>query len=91
MSVSSSGTVVVRLAPALNAKLTRLAKKRRVSRSEVIREALVGLGESESSPLDSIADLVGAVSGPKDLSTSSRHMEGFGHDRPRHRSHRRAS
>jgi Arc/MetJ-type ribon-helix-helix transcriptional regulator len=90
MSVSAR-TVIVRLGPALDAKLTRLAKNRRVSRSEVIRAALTELEECKASPLDSIADLVGSVSGPSDLSTNAKYMEGFGRDRSRRRSHRRAS
>ncbi|MGO9838111.1 MAG: CopG family transcriptional regulator [Polyangiaceae bacterium] len=90
MSVSTR-TVIVRLAPPLDAKLTRLATKRRVSRSELIRTALIELKERGGSSLDSIADLVGAVDGPRDLSTNPKHMEGFGHDRPRRRSHRRSA
>jgi Arc/MetJ-type ribon-helix-helix transcriptional regulator len=87
----SERTVIVRLAATLDAKLTRLATKRRVSRSEVIRTALAELEDTGASPLDSIADLVGAVDGPRDLSTNPAHMKGFGDDRARHRSHRRTS
>jgi hypothetical protein len=87
----SSKTVIVRLTRTLDAKLTRVAKRRRMSRSEVIRAALMQLEEGEASPLDSIADLVGCVKGPRDLSTNPRHMEGFGRDHSGRRPYRRAS
>lgn len=91
MPVLRGATVTLKLSRALEAKLTRLAKKRQSTRSDVLRAALEALGEAGPSPLDAIADLVGAVDGPSDLSTNPKHMEGFGRDAGRHRSHRRAS
>lgn len=93
MSVLRVRTVTVKLDAELDAKLNRLATKRHTSRSEILRTALASVPEEGSSTrLDAIADLVGSVDGPGDLSTNPRHLEGFGVDRPhRHRAHRRAS
>jgi hypothetical protein len=86
-----SRTVTVKLERAHADKISRIATKRAVPQSEVIREAIEGLVEEETSGLEAVADLVGAIAGPRDLSTNPKHLEGLGRDRPRHRTHSRAS
>jgi hypothetical protein len=85
-------TVTIKLSRRLVAKLERISRQRGVSRSEVLRDALDALEETKpGSPFEDIADLVGVLEGPGDLASNPRHMEGFGFDRRRHGSHRRAS
>jgi len=82
-------TVTVKLDRARANKLARLAKQRATTESAVIRSAIDGIEDTPPSGLEAIADLVGSVEGPSDLSTNPKHLEGLGHDRPRHRAHRR--
>ena len=77
-------TVTVKLPPALASQLTAAARKKRVSKSEVIRESLqktLATGKERSRP--TVGDLVGHLAGklkgaPPDLSTNKKYMEGFG-------------
>ena len=63
----------------LDGALTELATLRNCTRSALIREA-IGALTAKTSPSfgDLVGDLVGSAPGPADLSTSSRHMKGFG-------------
>lgn len=76
-------TLTMKVPEDLGNTLTALASRRGVSRSLLIRELLqaslrnVREGEAVSC-LDMARDLVGRVDGPSDLSTSARHMKGFG-------------
>ena len=75
----ASQLVSIKLPPSLAAKVARLAKKRRTTRSAVIREAIEALTERRpGSAAEHAADLYGSVSAPPDLSTNPRYMEGFG-------------
>lgn len=64
--------VSIRLEPEEERRLRLIARRRRTSLSEVVREAIAGLTETATSsarPYDHIADLVGSVTGlPDDLS-----------------------
>ncbi|HCK83345.1 MAG TPA: hypothetical protein DHW63_02140 [Hyphomonadaceae bacterium] len=76
-------TLTVKLPPALEAQLEALVRKRKQSKSAVVREAIERLVEQSDAPakgsvLDLVGDLAGIVSGPRDLSTNPKHMRGFG-------------
>ncbi len=76
--------VSFKLPRALDEQLTRLARRRRTTRSAVVREALEALEAHDETSSDTTtvteaaADLVGVLSGPRDLSRSRRHMTGYG-------------
>ena len=65
-------TLTVRLPEALVAQIDAESRRRRISRSDVVRERLRGRTRSRrgrAAPLDDIRDLIGAVDGlPPDLS-----------------------
>ena len=88
--------MTIRLTRKESARVGRLAKKKRVSRSEVMRQGITAL-ETAGQPtaFDVWRDAVGIAKGlPSDLSTNPKYMEGFGRDRQdnrRHRTARRAS
>lgn len=73
-------SMTIKLPASLSARVARLAKKRRVSRSTVVREALEALpDEPEDTFVDRFAHLIGKAKGlPRDLSSDRRHLEGFG-------------
>jgi len=76
-------SISVRLPEALSAHLETVARQRGETKSAVlcrILEAyLAGLADAaEGSCLELAEDLAGCVSGPKDLSTNPKHLEGFG-------------
>lgn len=69
--------VTVKLSDTCNARVRRLARERRTSTSNVIREALErGLAADDA--LADIRDLVGMAEGPADLSSNPEHLEGYG-------------
>jgi hypothetical protein len=76
-------TLSLRLPESLFSRLASAARERGESRSALVREAIeslvAGRGSTpEGSSLDLARDLAGCVHGPKDLSTSSKHMRGYG-------------
>lgn len=76
-------TLTIKLPDGLEAKVAALARRRRTSKSDVVRTALERLLASRDaaaagSPLDVVRDLVGSVSGPKDLSFNKEHLRDFG-------------
>jgi hypothetical protein len=78
--------LTVKLPPDLGAKLKALAKRRRSTKSAIVREALetlVATANDARSPsaLDLAGDLVGCFDGPSDLSANPKSLEGFGLDR----------
>jgi Ribbon-helix-helix protein, copG family len=76
-------TITCKISEKLNAHLEALARRRHVSKSAILREALESKtkGSAKSaapSAYDLVAHLCGTLRGPKDLSTNSKHMKGFG-------------
>ena len=71
--------VSIKLESDLDTELSALARRRNVSRSAVVREALRAytVGRRPSA-LDLAGDLAGILRGPGDLSTNKRHMKDFG-------------
>jgi len=69
----------------LNQQLDDMARRRGVSKSSLIREAItdwVARERSERSPAGSFLalaeDLAGSMEGPEDLSTNKKHLDGYG-------------
>jgi hypothetical protein len=83
-------TLTVRLPEALVAQIEAESRRRKLSKSDVVRERLAAKRErSHKRPpsLDAIADLVGSVDRlPRDLSARKKHhlvAAGYGGKRPR--------
>jgi Arc/MetJ-type ribon-helix-helix transcriptional regulator len=73
----------LKLPDALDVKLRAVARKRRASKSDVVRAALESYlagrsGAAARSVLDLAGDLVGCLEGPGDLSYNKKYMRGFG-------------
>jgi hypothetical protein len=71
------------LPEALDAKLARLAKARKQTKSEIDHEAIEAMvdGGQPKRPVtmtELAGDLLGCLEDPGDLSTNPKHMEGFG-------------
>lgn len=79
-------TLSMRVPEALDHDLEELAQRRGVSKSALIRDAMVELvsGERDSggapagSFLAAAEDLAGCVDGPEDLSYDKDHLDGYG-------------
>lgn len=82
-------TLTVRLTDALAAEIEAESRRRRISKSDVVRQLLIVISESRqaTAPLESIADLIGSVKGlPADLSARKKHYlrkTGYGEKRSR--------
>lgn len=81
-------TLTVRLPEPLAAEIEAESRKRRMSKSDVVRERLQrAKAEATDDPLADIRDLIGSVDGlPSDLSARTKHYlraTGFGRDRRR--------
>ncbi|MBT5901998.1 MAG: ribbon-helix-helix protein, CopG family [Opitutaceae bacterium] len=78
-------TVTVKMSPAQHARLKRVAERRRTSQSEVLREAVDQLDQSntpiEGSFVERAGHLIGSLDGPGDLSALSKEMKGYGESR----------
>lgn len=70
----------IKLPRVLSAKVARLAKRRNVSRTEVVRDALEAYTAQQGTTAGSVvSDLKGCLKGlPRDLSTNRKHLEGYG-------------
>ena len=82
-------TLTVRIPEALAASIEAESRKRRISKSDVVRERLQHApAQEQADPLASIRDLIGSVEGgPPDLSARKKHYLrkwGFGRNRPPH-------
>ena len=85
-------TLTVKITKQLRARLVAAAKRRGVTQSELVRDAI---GTSLHAPVkpspnayDLIADLIEGLpvdDGPSDLSTNKKYMQGFGLDGPQYR------
>jgi|HubBroStandDraft_3_1064219.scaffolds.fasta_scaffold02272_10 hypothetical protein len=76
-------TVSLKIPPALDQAIGELARRRGVSKSVVIREALEGYLSGSASPpkgsfLALAKNLAGCVEGPPDLSSNADHLERYG-------------
>ena len=69
-------TVTVRLPEALAAEIESESRRRKLSKSDVVRERLPAAGESsrpQPALLDAIADVIGSVDGlPRNLSSRTK-------------------
>lgn len=77
------GTLTVKLPPPLEARLDALVRRRGQRKSVLVREAIERLvaergEEVEGSVFDLLKDLKGVASGPKDLSSNRKHLQGYG-------------
>ncbi len=76
-------TVSLKLPEALHDELASVARRRGTSKSDLVRAALLAYLNGETAPngrsaLELVENLAGCVAGPHDLSTSKKHMRGFG-------------
>lgn len=76
-------TVSLKVPDPLATAITETARRKGVSKSALIREALTEyLGRLETaqsgSALSRVADLEGILNGPEDLSVNKDYLEGFG-------------
>jgi len=70
----------VKLAPRLAAKVARLARQGRTTKSEIVREAVetFGSGGAKGSFLDLANRYCGSLRGPRGLSSSPKYLSDFG-------------
>lgn len=76
-------TLTLKLPEILETRLNTIARKKGLSKSEIVRLALLEyLSHEDSSKgksfLDLSRDLAGIIEGPSDLSTNKAHYEGYG-------------
>ena len=72
-------TVSFKLPDRLDDALSDLARRRKASRSALVRAALEALANGDRCSVTAVVDgLVGPVDGPVDLSTDRKHMAGYG-------------
>ena len=72
-------TVSFKLSEQLDNALSDLARRRKSSRSALVREALEALAKGKRRSVTAVVDeLVAPVDGPADLSTNPKHMAGYG-------------
>ena len=83
-------TLTVRLPEALVAEIEGESRRRKLSKSDVVRERLSAPARTRkrsAAPLDAIADLIGSVDGlPRDLSGRKKKyldLSGYGRNRSR--------
>ena len=81
MGHTSMDSMTIKLPRELSARVARLAKRRHISRSAVVREALELLTAAKTGEtfVDRISQHLGVGDDlPDDLLTNPRHMKGFG-------------
>lgn len=78
-------TLTIKIPPALEKELLQMSEQAHLSKSEVVRRALVAYMGQRATPtsfvsaLDQAGDLVGCFGGaPADLSTNPTWLDGFG-------------
>ncbi len=75
--------ITIKVPDSLDKEIVYEAQRQGVSKSSLVREALVTYltkSEKNQSALDLIRDLVGTVDGPADLSTNPKYLEDLGED-----------
>lgn len=71
--------VSIKLPEDLDKELTEIAQRRHATRSAILREALETFARRPRRSVTAAAGaLVGSLHGPRDLSTSDKHMSGYG-------------
>jgi len=71
--------VSLKLPEDLDRALTQIARARKTSRSQVLRDALESYARgSERSVTVAAGKLVGSLRGPRDLSSNANHLSGYG-------------
>jgi hypothetical protein len=72
--------VSLKMPDELASQLTAAARRRGVSRSALLRDALRAYLQAApaGSAAELVDDLIGAFEGPRDLSHHPKHLEGFG-------------
>ncbi len=79
-------SLTVRLDDTTAAVLEAEARRTRRSKGKIVRDAILTHVRSErKTALDALAEYVGIMSGPADLSTNKRHLAGLGKPRARRR------
>jgi Arc/MetJ-type ribon-helix-helix transcriptional regulator len=83
-------TLTVRLPEALVAQIEAESRRRKLSKSDVVRQRLTGAGRlprQRAALLVAVAEVIGSVNGlPRDLSARKKHYlksSGYGRKRPR--------
>jgi hypothetical protein len=75
-------TLSLRLTPALGRQLEALARRRSVSKSSLVREALARYLSAAQAPKGSFLEragrLAGCVKGPSNLSVGDEHLRSYG-------------
>jgi predicted transcriptional regulator len=72
-------TLTVKVPRDLVPRLDAVARRRRTTRSAVVREALIAAAAAEGPTLGELAaDLIGVIDGPGDLSTNPAYLEDLG-------------
>ena len=76
-------TITCKIPEKLNAELEAMARRRRLSKSAILREALESKTKASArsaklTAYDLVKHLCGRLRGPKDLSTNPKYMKGFG-------------
>ena len=75
-------TISLKMPEHLATRLAAAARRRGMTRSALVRDALESylrrVGTGNGSAADLARDLIGVVEGPRDLSQHSKHMKGFG-------------
>lgn len=72
-------TVSFKLPEHLDDALSDLARRRKSSRSALVREAVETLASGKHRSVTAMVDeLVGTLDGPADLSTNPKHLSGYG-------------
>lgn len=72
-------TISFKLSERLDDALSDLARRRKLSRSAIVREALETMATGKRRSVTAVVDeLVGSVDGPVNLSTNPKHMAGYG-------------
>jgi len=79
-------TLTVRLPDALAAEIEAESRKRKVSKSDIVRDRLISTAKRPSPSLEDIADVIGSVEGlPPDLSSNTKRYLRAGYGRKRAR------
>jgi hypothetical protein len=77
-------TVTVKMTAQQFARLERIARERRLPKSQILRESFERAdgNPAPGSMYQAIADLIGSVEGPGDLLSNPKYMKDFGKDGP---------